>query len=150
RRTWRYLQGTASGKFRAQTKRAPRSSWPARCGRSAFRQAAGQPMAAQATHDTSDPARDVPRFLLLFREDGADPALNAFGVDVHPIIRPVDGFRIPADALQILGREHSSSFTDVFRLENETVVKSKRQKLIQSDFLSADLPPRIAESLQVG
>src|SRR5215468_986102 len=89
-------------------------------------------------------------FLLLFSEDRADPALDTLGVDVHPIVRPVDGFRIPADALQILGREHPGSFTDVFRLENETVVKSKRQKLIQSDFLSADLPPRIPESLQVG
>src|SRR5215471_15496456 len=89
-------------------------------------------------------------FLLLLSEDGADPALDAFGVDVHPIVGPVDGFRVPANALQILGREHPCSFTDVFRLENETVVKSKGQKLIQSDFLSADLPPCVAESLQVG
>src|SRR5262245_41580260 len=89
-------------------------------------------------------------FLFLFREDRPDPALDTFGVDVHPIVRPVDGFRIPTDAFQILVCEHPGSFADVFGLENETVVKSKRQKLIQGDFLSADLPPRIAESLQVG
>src|SRR5262245_47455566 len=84
---------------------------------------------------------------LLSREYRTNPFFDPFGVDVHPIVGPVDRFGIPFEASEILIREHPRSIANVPRLEDEAVVKHKRKKLIQCDFLCADLAPRIAQTL---
>src|SRR5262245_95427 len=57
---------------------------------------------------------------------GSDPLFDAFGVDVNPVVRPVDDFRIPTDSLEVLVCERAGSFADVARFEDETVVEHER------------------------
>src|SRR5262245_55398192 len=78
-----------------------------------------------------------------------DPLLDALGVDIHPVVCPVDAFRIPSDSLEVFVREHCGSFPDVSSFKDEAVVKHERQKLVEGDFLRADLTPRITKALEV-
>jgi len=70
-------------------------------------------------------------------------------MDVHPVVGPVDALRIPSDSLEVFVREHRGSFANISCLEDETVVEHEREKLIQSDFLCADLPSRVAKALEI-
>src|SRR5262245_14944303 len=79
----------------------------------------------------------------------ADPALDAFRVDVDPVIGPIYRFRIPLQAFEVGVGEHAGGFSNVPRFEDETVVEHERQKLIQCDFLRADLTACVAQTLQI-
>src|SRR5678816_443776 len=84
------------------------------------------------------------------RKHRADPPLYTFGVNVYPVVRPIDRFRLPADAFQILAGELSGRFPDVAGLKDETVVEHEGQELIECDLLRPDLSPCVAEALEVG
>ena len=70
-------------------------------------------------------------------------------MDVHPVVGPVDGFGIPLQPLEVFIGQHSCSFTNVSRFENETIVEHERKKLIERDFLRTDLPPRVPKAFQI-
>ena len=70
-------------------------------------------------------------------------------MDIDPIIRPVDRFRIPLHAFEVFSREQPRSLADISSFENETIVKHERQELIEGHFLLPDLAARISQTLEI-
>ena len=83
-------------------------------------------------------------------EHRTDPLLDSLRVNVHPVVGPVDRFRIPSEAFEVFVGQHAGSFADISRFENEAVVEHERKKFIERDFLSANLPARVAQAFQIG
>src|SRR5262245_31072765 len=77
---------------------------------------------------------------------GPDPLVNALGVDVNPVVGPIDDFRIPPNPLQVLVGELAGGFADVARFENETVVEHERQELVEVDFLGSNLASCVTQT----
>src|SRR5215831_550609 len=77
-----------------------------------------------------------------------NPRFDSLRVNVHPIIGPIDRFRIPIEPLEIFTRQHARSFADIACFENETVMEHEGQKFVECDFLRPNLAACVAQALQ--
>src|SRR5213596_680811 len=89
------------------------------------------------------------QFILFSPRIPAGSIFRFLWCEYSPSSLPSRLFWDPTARVSILVGQHPRGFANVACFKNERIVKHERQELVERHFLLADLPARIAKTLQI-